>query len=160
MSYVVVYGARERDLPGDEQIVNDLLTHLSKLYGSALVIISAATDKGIGRYVKDRCLSEKERFKFIDVSTKIFGEIPPARLAQVFKCRNATLAELGTRFYVLDTVAGKGITEDLIVRARNAGSPVYVYKPGDTQPKRVPPLAPEPGASVPAKVSEAQERDI
>jgi hypothetical protein len=135
--HIVVVGARERDEQGDEDLVNSLLTFLHKCFGSALVIISTATDRGVGRYVKDRCLKEKEKFKFIDVSTKIFGELPPARLAQVFKCRNAAIVELGSKFYIFDTAVGKGITDDLVVRAKKVDCPVFLYKPGVTEPVQI-----------------------
>lgn len=175
--YVVLMGARERDEAGDEKLVNGLLNHLKKLYGSALVVVSAATDRGVGKYVKDRCLQDKEVFKFIDVSTKIFGELPKARLAQVFKARNATLLELGNHFYIFDTKAGKGITEDLVTRVTNAGFPCYVFKPGQTVPtevKRIPKdygtLASSQDASAlqtestttspDVEVDEAEERDV
>lgn len=137
--YICIYGARERVEARDIDLVNKLLTTLNQIYGSALVIVTAATDKGVGCFVKDRCLRDKDKFKLVDVSTRIFGEMPAARMAQVFKCRNATIAELCMKFYIFDTATGKGITEDLITRAQNAELPVFVFKPGDIEPIKLPP---------------------
>ena len=129
--FVVVVGAVERREEGDEELMVTILEDLRKKYPS-LVVISAACDKGIGNVIKTHCLEEKMRFRFMEVYTRIFAELPKTKLAQVFIARNANLEELGDEFHIFATRDRRGSVEDLIQRVSAKGDrPVYVYVPGE-----------------------------
>lgn len=129
--FIVVFGSRDRDKPEDREYVNALLDALRLRYPS-LVVVSASCDKGVGKFVKDKCLAEKEKFKFIEVMTKVYCDLARPKLAAIFNARNETLVEMGDKFHLFISAAkaGNGTINDLLHKALKASRPCVKHLPG------------------------------
>jgi hypothetical protein len=135
---VVVFGAREREAQEDEHSVRSLLSALKQKY-PALTVLSAACDKGIGKFAKDICTAGKDQgnqyLPFIEVSVHIYARLPKSRLTQVFLGRNGSIHELGEEFHVFVRDDRQGAPEDLITRTVASKRPLYIWEPGQEIPK-------------------------
>jgi len=116
---VVLVGARERkENVKDKQIVEDLLRSLWKQYGARLYAVSVGCDKGVGKFVREFCMSNK--IIFAENRMKLEGDnIPRSVFVQVFLARNASLLELGDEFYIFKGPYESGIVEAIIKPAKN-----------------------------------------
>jgi predicted RNase H-related nuclease YkuK (DUF458 family) len=134
--FLVVVGARERKSPIDEAQVVEVLNRLKTKYGTTMMVTSVACDQGIGSFVKKRCLQNTTDFAFLEITQRIYADLPRSRMIQVFIARNAILAELGDEFHIFVDPNHHGTMEDLIKRIerldsdKDAKRVVTVYEPG------------------------------
>jgi hypothetical protein len=118
--YVVVVGSRLWLGKWADAQISKVLDDLHTKY-SGLLVVSSSCDKGVGSYVKGRCMKNKTEFQFIEFHARIFADVPRAKLAQVHQARNAALEELGEEFHVFVDPDRRGTFEDLIERVERAG---------------------------------------
>lgn len=111
---IVIVGARDRrETEEDKKVVENAIQLLVKQHGLRLHIASAGCDKGIGKLVRDYCLSNK--IIFAEARVKLEGDdIPRTFFAHVFLARNLTLREIGDEFYIFKGPNENGIIESLI----------------------------------------------
>lgn len=137
--YVVIVGPRERVSAEDEKMVAELLEQLKKKYGISMLVISTACDKGIGGYVKQLCLKNTKDFRFLEVTQRIYADLPRSRMFQIFISRNAWLAEVGDEFHVFvdsdKKVQGREDTMDNLLNRLGYGTDnprlgIHTYEPG------------------------------
>ena len=136
--FVIVVGARERKTPADESQVCEVLSRLKTKYGATMVVTSAACDQGIGSFVKKKCLGNSTDFRFLEITQRIYADLPRSRMIQVFIARNAVLAELGDEFHIFVDPDHHGTMEDLMQRIERLDTgkethskrTVVIYEPG------------------------------
>lgn len=115
----MIVGSRERrELPGDKEVVIELLQDMVKKHSTRLHILSVGCDKGIGKVVRDYCLQNK--VVFVEVRVKLEGEeIPRVFFAHMFLARNSALLEVGDEYHIFKGPNPNGIIEALISPAKN-----------------------------------------
>ncbi len=115
---VVIVGARERkESDEDKKRVEELLKGLREQYKRQLQVISVGADKGVGKYVRDFCISNK--IIFAEVRIKLEGEdIPRGFFAQMFMSRNMSLLDVADEYYIFTGPNQTGIIEAIIEPAR------------------------------------------
>ena len=140
---VVIVGdrLREGNQEDDMELVNGLIDSLKKKYAD-FQVITASCDRGIGKYLRNRCgpRVEGERsgeVDFTEVVMKIYLRHPSKQaLNERWRARNAALVELGEEFHLCPMQYGRSTTTwDLIKRVRKAGLPYAVYAVGEKTPK-------------------------
>src|SRR5580693_755378 len=112
--FIIVVGARERKNPADKAQVDEVLNRLRAKYGATMVVTSVACDQGIGAFVKQKCLENSVDFRFLEITQRIYADLPRSRMIQVFIARNAILAELGDEFHIFVDADHRGTMEDLM----------------------------------------------
>src|ERR1035441_4303751 len=128
--FAVIVGDMSLDKPADRQRVFDLIDELQRKYAD-LVIVSAGCDRGIGRFVKERCIKGKRDVGFIEYAVYPWASMSSVRLAQVYIAKNATLVEVGEEFHVFVSAGREhGHIQDLVERVRSAKHqpPFTIYK--------------------------------
>ena len=127
--FAVIVGDMSLDRPEHRQRVFDLIDSLQRKYAD-LVVVSAGCDRGIGRFVRERCIKGKRDVGFVEYAVYPWASMSSVRLAQVYIAKNATLLEVGEEFHVF-TVAGRehGHIQDLIERVKSAKHqpPLTIY---------------------------------
>jgi hypothetical protein len=127
---IVIVGARERrETEADKKQVEGIIGDLRKQHGTRLHVVSAGCDKGVGKIVREYCMSQKVIFG--EVRMKLEGEnIPRAFFAHMFLARNVSLLEVGDEHYVFKGPNENGIIEAIIEPAqkRVGDSRVKVYE--------------------------------
>jgi hypothetical protein len=97
--------------------VDELLRNLWKQYGTRFYAVSVGCDKGIGKFVREFCITNK--IIFAENRMKLEGDnIPRSVFVQVFLARNASLLELGDEFYIFKGPYESGIVEAIIEPAK------------------------------------------
>ena len=126
--FVVVIGDLDRQTEEDENQVLDLMEELKNSY-SDLIIVSAACKKGIGLFVKQRCLKNKNNpeFGFVEYDVKVWTPLDEARLAKAYISRNPSLIEIGEVFHIFTSGKEKGHIPDLIDKVKNRKLPLVVH---------------------------------
>lgn len=126
--FIVVMGDLDRDTLEDKNQVLALLEELKSQFAD-LVIISGACKSGIGYFVRERCIKNKNNpdFAFVEYDIKPWTRLSEARLAQVFMSRNPGLIEIGEIFHVLPSGKKSGHIPDLIQRVRKKGLPLAIH---------------------------------
>lgn len=131
---VVIVGDMELDTQAYRQLVLKIVDDLKSKYRD-LVIVSAACDKGIGHFVRERCLGKKESpdVAFVEINIHVWVRLAKARLAQVYVSRNATLVELGDEFHIITHGEKVNHISDLAQRVRDKGLPLSLYMPDQSE---------------------------
>ena len=126
--YTVLVGDLNLDSPAYQKLVESLIAALKARY-SDLVIISAACENGIGKFVRDRCISNKSNadVSFVEISLHVWARLERSKLAQVYMGRNASLLELGDEFYIISNGKRTGHIADLITRVRGGKAPLALF---------------------------------
>ena len=132
--FVVVVGELGRDTEEDNEQVLDLLEELKSQY-SDLTIVSAASKHGIGAFVKNRCMQNKENpeFGFVEVNINVWTRMDKANLAKVFMCRNPSLVEIGEEFHIFTSGKVVGHIPDLICKVKEKGLPLIIHEKDGTR---------------------------
>lgn len=129
MLNVVIVGGRERkDSLKDKEHVEALLDRLVQQHGSGLHVVSVGCDKGVGKVVREYCMSNA--VKFVEVRVKFEGEqIERSFFAHMFLARNMTLLAVGDEYHIYRGPNENGIVEGLIGPAQNKvkAERVFVY---------------------------------
>lgn len=115
----VIVGARERqELEKDKEVVTELLRNLLSQHSKTrLNVVSAGCDRGIGKLVRDNCMSSK--ITFLEARMKFEGEdIPRQFFIQAFLARNRALLDIGDEFHIFRGPNPNGIVEALILPAK------------------------------------------
>ena len=127
--FAVIVGDMSLDRPEHRQQVFELVDSLSHKYAD-LVIVSAGCDRGIGRFVRERCIKGKRDVGFVEYAVYPWASMSSVRLAQVYIAKNATLVEVGEEFHVF-VAAGRehGHIQDLVERVKSAKHqpPLTIY---------------------------------
>lgn len=126
--FVVIVGDIDRDSIEDKNQVLSLIERLKNTY-SDLIIISAACEKGIGKFVIDRCVQDKNNIDvgFVEYQVKPWIRLSAARLAHVYISRNPSLIEVGEEFHIYSSGKKQGYIADLISRLKKTNLPTMVY---------------------------------
>jgi hypothetical protein len=128
--FAVIMGDLDRDTREDKEQVLALLEELKSQF-SDLTIISGACKSGIGYFVRERCIQNKNNpdLGFVEYDIKPWTRLNEARLAQVFMSRNPGLIEIGEIFHILTSGKKTGHIPDLINRVRKRGLPLAIHYP-------------------------------
>lgn len=115
---VVIVGARERrESEEDKSKAQELLKELVRQHGTRLQVLSVGCDKGIGKFVRDYCTTNK--IIFVEIRIKFEGEeIPRSFFAHMFLARNSSLLSVGDEYYIFTGPNQNGIIEALIEPAK------------------------------------------
>lgn len=146
--HVVIFGARNRQVDGDYELVNKLIDQLKSKYAK-LDIISGGCDRGIGKYVKNRCRPKElgqhqGEVQFFDVDVHIYADdLSKAHLGELWRARNAMFYEYGEEFHIFTDDQKSGIPQDLIARCAAGGRPYAVYYMGEKTDPKEPGIGPE-----------------
>jgi hypothetical protein len=137
---VVIVGARLRSEPGDSDLVNKLIDGLVTIYGRQLFLITAGTDRGIGKIVRNRCLpfgNAKPVINFLDVAYRVYADdLPKWVFADLYLSRNHSLLAAGEEFHLFMDKDTRGHMTHLLGLVEDAGLPVSVYQlDGNREPK-------------------------
>ena len=126
--FVVIIGDLDRDTGDDKKQVLSLLEELKSQY-SDLVIISGACKSGIGQFVRDRCIQNRNNpdLAFVEYDIKPWTRLSEARLAQVFISRNPALLEIGEIFHIFPSGRKTGHVPDLIQRVKKLNVPLAIH---------------------------------
>jgi|SRR5882724_1994351 len=129
--YVVVVGSRKWQGPAAEKQIHEVMDALYKKY-SGLIVVSSSCDQGAGNIIKTRCLKDKNMFQLVEYQVRLFLEAPRAKLAQIHRARNASLAEIGEAFHVFVDEDRRGTFEDLVERVELLGRSevIHIHLPG------------------------------
>lgn len=134
---VVIIGARlGRDDAADKILVNQIIDACREKY-SKLLIITKSGDKGVGKFILDRCRESKDNgnqdFDMIELSLRhiLRHELPKQEFLGHFNTLNAALLELGDEFHLLTEEYPTGAMLDMIDRVKRFGVPYAVYKPSE-----------------------------
>lgn len=140
---VVICGdrLREGDPALDIQLTNALVNHLKVKYAD-LQIITTNTDRGVGKYLRNRCGPPGKHQKygevdFTEIAIKIFLRYPTKQALNTrWRAKNATLLELGEEFHLCPMDGGRDTQVwDLLNRVKKAGLPYALYGIGEIKPK-------------------------
>jgi len=125
---VVVVGDLDRDSENDQSQVLELLSELKIRY-SDLLIVSAACDMGIGKIVRNKCIANKNNpeFAFVEISIKPWSTMSPAKLSQIYMCKNPALVEIGEVFHIFSSGKTRGHTFDLLNRIHKSKRPLTIH---------------------------------
>lgn len=126
--FIVVMGDLKRDTENDKQQVNNLLDVL-KQQVSDLTIVSAACSKGIGSFVRSRCIQNvgNLEFRFIEYDVKIWGILGKAVMSKVYASRNPAIEAIGDVFHLFPFGGDVGHIADLINRVKASGLPLVIH---------------------------------
>jgi hypothetical protein len=133
---VVIMGERQRSELADFKLVNDLIDALKEKY-PLLWIVTASTDRGVGKLVINRLLKycksaqDPPEVTYTDFAVKIrsIGTLPKGDYSRQYYARNASLVDIGEEFHLFMDQDDHGYMLDLLKRVREAGLPHSTYYP-------------------------------
>lgn len=129
--FAVVVGDMSLDSEHDRERVFGLIEKLKTKYAD-LVIVSSLSDRGVGKFVRDRCIKQQKRdIAYVEIAVYPWANMPSSRMAQTYLCRNASLMEIGEEFHVfLGDGRDFGWVQDLLSRIKKAQHqpPCTVYE--------------------------------
>ena len=140
--YVVIVGDLELGSTTDEARVNSLIDTLRAKY-SDLIVVSGACDRGIGLFVRNRCVvagkeTNSKLIAFCEILTRIWFVKDRASISRTYlEGRNPGLSNLGEEFHVFSSGRKGGWVSDLIIRVKNRADkpPLTIYLPDGKEEK-------------------------
>jgi len=141
---IVIVGARlGRDDDADKVLVDQIIDDCKDRYAK-LLIVTKSGDKGVGKFILDRCRSARDNgdhdFDMIEISLRhiLKREIPKNEFLGHFYTLNAALVELGDEFHLLAEEFPAGAMQDILKRIKERSLLYALYKPSELNggPKR------------------------
>lgn len=100
--------------------VHNLIDDLKQKY-TDLIIVTSGCEKGIGRFVRERCVNNQRDVGFVEIAIYPWATMSSSRLAKVYLCKNASLLEIGEEFHIFAAGGPQhSYIRDLITRVQEA----------------------------------------